>query len=1021
MSRKKINLKTLVWPKYAISAVLLSAITAATLGTMYFYSKNSDDNLGKENPTKRDDLVNEFIDRSTPPKTYFIEAQNQATKEQYDPKTDTVILSDGSVVSTVDYLDAYYKKHHAMPYLKISYGSFNFFNQYIEAVSPIEFFKFTEWFMNNVSWGPEIITLKSFSIVKGVEMNGNNITLGSHSNRNKEYTTIKFFPDAFFGTLPIYSELDGRGNAQDSLTYKLNRKILTAKEVQTFLGNISRYNSLSNLSTNTVNSNFFRDIINIQDLKGLKLFAIKNENWFKEIKDISINQTEKSRLFFNNPYLLLIDGKNEAEARQKLIEKFEEYKKHDVYKVLENINPNTVALEEKIITDAKIQDNQATPTDIISDGYLNITFNDNTNMRIFKSFQDVQSRDKNSASTELTFRNNYFQIDEALVKAKEDLDELESKYQDYIRSKISTNNFGEDEILSLKNKADEYIETVRNLARIEQRLTPMEQDYTAQGTLVIQVEQEEKEISELQKSNEKLDAEIKQLEQEIDSESNETEKAKKQQQLTEKRNQVNDNNTNINAKQERIRQLRPRILSEQALQNLKNEIDNLKNQLNNLLESSNEIAKIYNDISILRRPSEYIEFSELIRGYSDIYSNSTFKMIKENKIDDSTDLQKIETLKIFFNELFKFNNIYNRITYPYENNGAAYTTPSYVENEFYKVDIAFLPNTLITMDSLVKSSEKAQLNWRDFYNLKGFLNDRKNIVGENNQDVFIYVDKSKVSELGINKGKLEFNYKELNNKLDEVNLKITNTQEKINNIQNLISNTNNSNSIASLMTSFYRQNSILPFNFRPIGNSNTDDIISNEQVFTVLLGDNATGLPAYLNVLKNGNSSSNDEFHKVGTNGLLELIRNKVPEDQRSLFDLLVENTNKRLELDSVVSTNFDVEKINEYLTALVTLNEKSLEWENLNKSKSWYFDYSQLNTAITLIKNVDRSLEIINENNINENEIISLQENLNNLILESNFYRYQIKKLSELPTFDNEEINEAYNKIVKEFNDKKE
>ncbi|MGV2392587.1 UNVERIFIED_CONTAM: PDxFFG protein [Campylobacter lari] len=121
------------------------------------------------------------------------------------------------------------------------------------------------------------MTLKSFSIVKGVEMSGNNITLGSHANKNKEYTTIKFFPDAFFGTLPIYSELDGRGNAQDSLTYKLNKKILTSTELQHFLANIGSYNSLSNLSTDTVNNGYFRTITNINSLIGAKVYAVKKE------------------------------------------------------------------------------------------------------------------------------------------------------------------------------------------------------------------------------------------------------------------------------------------------------------------------------------------------------------------------------------------------------------------------------------------------------------------------------------------------------------------------------------------------------------------------------------------------------------------------------------------------------------------------------------------------------------------------------------------------------------------------
>lgn len=81
--------------------------------------------------------------------------------------------------------------------------------------------------------GPEIITLKEFFDCKGVELRGNNLTLGSHSNIDKEQTTIKFFPDAFFGSIPMHS-LSGQGNAPDSLLYKINKKLLTIDELKDF-------------------------------------------------------------------------------------------------------------------------------------------------------------------------------------------------------------------------------------------------------------------------------------------------------------------------------------------------------------------------------------------------------------------------------------------------------------------------------------------------------------------------------------------------------------------------------------------------------------------------------------------------------------------------------------------------------------------------------------------------------------------------------------------------------------------
>ncbi|MGV2392588.1 UNVERIFIED_CONTAM: hypothetical protein O8I53_06250 [Campylobacter lari] len=111
---------------------------------MYFYAKNSDDRLGKENPTKELDLKNEFISRDQAPKTFFVDPKNRLVKAEYDPKNDQVVFKDGQIIKTVDYLNNYYKENHVMPFLKISYGSFHFYNQYIEAVSPAEFYKFTE-------------------------------------------------------------------------------------------------------------------------------------------------------------------------------------------------------------------------------------------------------------------------------------------------------------------------------------------------------------------------------------------------------------------------------------------------------------------------------------------------------------------------------------------------------------------------------------------------------------------------------------------------------------------------------------------------------------------------------------------------------------------------------------------------------------------------------------------------------------------------------------------------------------
>ncbi|MGV2392585.1 UNVERIFIED_CONTAM: hypothetical protein O8I53_06235 [Campylobacter lari] len=118
----------------------------------------------------------------------------------------------------------------------------------------------------------------------------------------------------------------------------------------------------------------------------------------------------------------------------------------------------------------------------------------------------------------------------------------------------------------------------------------------------------------------------------------------------------------------------------------------------------------------------------------------------------------------------------------------------------------------------------------------------------------------------------------------------------------------------------------MPFGYKLAGNKNTDDVISNEQVFATLLSGSAYGLEQYLNVVKNGLTTSEDDFLKVGTNGLINLIRSKIDADQQALFDKMVANIKIRLNLEQTVATKFDVNNSQKYLDALISLNEDSLQ-----------------------------------------------------------------------------------------------
>ncbi|MDC4182402.1 PDxFFG protein [Mycoplasma bradburyae] len=145
-----------------------------------------------------------------------------------------------------DFFNEYFRRYGEPFVLEIKYGSFSFFDEYVLAVRPKQFLEFCNWFITNVAWGPDLLTLDSFRLVPGVEQNGNAITLGSHSTLHKEVSEIKFFPDAFFGSLPIYSSLSGVGNSDDALTYSVFASEASKKNLDHFLNNIPFESALKN-------------------------------------------------------------------------------------------------------------------------------------------------------------------------------------------------------------------------------------------------------------------------------------------------------------------------------------------------------------------------------------------------------------------------------------------------------------------------------------------------------------------------------------------------------------------------------------------------------------------------------------------------------------------------------------------------------------------------------------------------------------------------------------------------------
>lgn len=132
------------------------------------------------------------------------------------------------------------------PIFRVKIGLMTFINEYFEALSPQEFVDYAKWFIKNVSWGPETLSLSSFTLKKGVIVNGNAITLGQHQGKRKEETNITFYPDAFFGSLPLASNYAGRGNGPDSLTYQFNSLAFTKEQLQEYIKTIPQRLVISN-------------------------------------------------------------------------------------------------------------------------------------------------------------------------------------------------------------------------------------------------------------------------------------------------------------------------------------------------------------------------------------------------------------------------------------------------------------------------------------------------------------------------------------------------------------------------------------------------------------------------------------------------------------------------------------------------------------------------------------------------------------------------------------------------------
>ncbi|UUD36975.1 Uncharacterised protein [Mycoplasmopsis californica] len=201
------------------------------------------------------------------------------------------------------------------PILKVKLGPTEFVNEYLEAVGVQDFMDYVDWFIQNVAWGPDVLTLEKFRIAKGVNKSGSTITLGGHVSHHKETKEITFWPDSFFGSLPLFSQEAGEGNASDSLLSKINAKSINATNVQNLLDEFVMTNAVYNYP-GEINKkpDYENSVGQFKNIKLVNLMTNPNLNYhFFEVE-----LTKKNDKSFKQKVLMSLGTNDINEARKQI-------------------------------------------------------------------------------------------------------------------------------------------------------------------------------------------------------------------------------------------------------------------------------------------------------------------------------------------------------------------------------------------------------------------------------------------------------------------------------------------------------------------------------------------------------------------------------------------------------------------------------------------------------------------------------------------------------------------------------
>ncbi|QBF34843.1 PDxFFG protein [Mycoplasmopsis phocirhinis] len=751
--KKAFNWRTLVWPKYLISLGIVAVAAGATIGVL----KHNSSNPTLQPGTEASGLSNEFLDLSKEPKLTFVNSEKNSEIATFDPNRgeDGIVNFRGKELSYNEFLKQYYEANRAYPFLNIRYGMFDFYNEYLEAVSAKDFYSFTKWFMKNVSWGPEIITLKEFSIVKGVELQGNNITLGSHSNQDKEYTTIKFFPDAFFGSIPFYSTISGAGNANDSLLYKINKKLLTSDEIQTFLDKASKYNAFSNISLKTINANSFRWITDMRALINKSVFAVKAQ-LPQQYKNDAFSPIETGRLNASSEYVSIVDANSFEEAKTKFANLLKEYSEKGIKDLDTNID--SYSFEQKTImgiTRDFIE--EIKEKNKIADKFVQLNFTDGKTFTMFNPIEDaeyqksaatadadavweksqnVQSTTAGFDSSIKDFNNLNSDLDALYAKwlsANTQLEKADFETFKQLVLKLKRIDDIKAEIVKLSNdisknqtKEDEAIATstsgqFKNVESFYQNLisSNTEQLQQAQTELATQTQQVNalKAQIEAEQNNDKV-VELKQQLLEL----NMTVESQRQ-----KIDEINELLVRFNNTLEQYRKLP----TQDKVSEVNQQIATLLTEQEQLNEQmlKDEITQILNKANI-----ENVRVDALI-GLEKLYNEVKSSQFNEAKTKFDSLFTKAQYIVEFKAEIAKFRPLYKYYEKFLGGDFFAKVEPETQNFVLYSHDLAFSPLQLIAIDQLKENIEKSQINWREYTDIDGFIRSQSD---DELKDFYVY-------------------------------------------------------------------------------------------------------------------------------------------------------------------------------------------------------------------------------------------------------------------------------------------